>query len=95
MPLSNPSAADSLLANLIHDLRQDLGTIETSVYCLNLISDAKQARTREYLRIIEQQVERAAGRLSEAGAELTRMQAQSAETAEACDLTNSVTSAVT
>ena len=95
MPLSSTPPAEALLANLIHDLRQDLGTIETSVYCLNLISDAKQPRTREFLRTIEQQVERAAGRLSAASAELTRMKAQRAETSEACDLTNSVTSAVT
>ena len=95
MPLSSTSAAEALLANLIHDLRQDLGTIETSVYCLNLISDAKQSRTREFLRTIEQQVERAAGRLSAAGSELTRMKAQRAETPEPCDLTNSVTSVVT
>jgi len=95
MPLSSTPPAEALLANLIHVLRQDLGTIETSVYCLNLISDAKQTRTREFLRTIEQQVERAAGRLSAASAELTRMKAQRAETSEACDLTNSVTSAVT
>ena len=98
MPLSSPSsltAAEALLADLIHDLRQDLGTIETSVYCLNLSSDAKQARTRDYLRTIEQQVERAAGRLSAAAAELMRMQAQRAESTEARDLTKSVTSAVT
>lgn len=95
MPFSSSSAAEALLANLIHDLRQDLGTIETSVYCLNLISDAKQSRTKEFLRTIEQQVERAASRLSLAGAELSRMKAQRAETAEACDLTNSATSAVT
>ncbi|MEO8372768.1 MAG: hypothetical protein ABI806_26525 [Candidatus Solibacter sp.] len=95
MPLSTSSPAEVLLANLIHDLRQDLGTIETSVYCLNLISDAKPSRTREFLRTIEQQVERAAGRLSMAGAELTLIKAQRAETSETCDLTNSVTSAVT
>ena len=95
MPISSKSAAEVLLANLIHDLRQDLGTIETSVYCLNLISDAKQSRTRQYLRTIELQVERAAGRLSVAGAELTRMQAQRGETVDVLERTNSATSAVT
>jgi K+-sensing histidine kinase KdpD len=95
MPLSSSPSTEALLANLIHDLRQHLGTIETSVYCLNLGSDAKQSRTREYLRTIEQQVERAAGRLSVASAELTRMQAQREEALEIFDSTKSATSAVT
>ena len=89
------STAETLLATLIHDLRQDLGNIETSVYCLDLIAEPKQGRAREYLRIIEQQVELAAGRLSMASSALTRLQLQRSETAEVLDLTKSTTSVVT
>jgi len=95
MPFTTPPAAEALLADLIHDLRQDLGTIETSVYCLNLNSNAGESRARDYLRTIEQQVERAAERLSLAGAELTRIKAKRAETSDTSVLTSSVTSAIT
>jgi len=96
MPFSHSSTTtEALLTDLIHDLRQDLGNIETSVYCLNLIAEPKESRAREYLRTIEEQVERAADRLSAASAELTRLKAQRAEGAPALDLTNSATSVVT
>ena len=95
MPSSKPSTAETLLATLIHDLRQDLGNIETSVYCLNLATDPKLPRGRDYLRAIEQQVERAESRLAGASAALARLRAQRGEGVENLDLTNSATSAVT
>ena len=95
MSLSSSSSAEALLANLIHDLRQDLGNIETSVCCLNMIDEPMESRAREYLRTIEQQVERAAARLSAAVAEMTRLEAQRGDGAPALDLTNSTSSAVT
>jgi uncharacterized protein involved in exopolysaccharide biosynthesis len=87
--------AETILIDLVHDLRQDLGSIETSVYCLGLLGDSAQTRARGYLRTIEQQVARAESRLSEAGAALTRLRAQRGETAEILDLTKSATSSVT
>jgi hypothetical protein len=95
MPSSKISPAETILIDLVHDLRQYLGNIETSVYCLGLLSDSAQTRTHGYLRTIEQQVARAERRLSEAGAELTRLRAQRAEAAEILALTKSTTSAVT
>ncbi|MEO8594147.1 MAG: hypothetical protein ABI759_12575 [Candidatus Solibacter sp.] len=98
MPSYSPSTAETLLADLIHDLRQDLGNIETSVYCVNLAGDStvrKQVRVQEYLRLIEQQVERAADRLTRASVELMHLRVQRPETAEVRDLTKSATSAVT
>ena len=37
----------------------NLGNIETSVYCLNLVTDPTQSRVQNYLCTIEQQVARA------------------------------------
>jgi len=90
--------AEIWLADLIHDLRQDLGNIETSVYCLNLIADSgapRQPRERDHLHTIEEQVQRASEKLSIASAELVRMRNQRAESADDRDRTNSTTSAVT
>ena len=95
MPMSKTSPSETILIDLVHDLRQHLGNIETSAYCLGLICDSTQTRVHSYLHIIEQQVARAEGRLSEAGAAVSRLRTQRAEPAEILDLTNSTTSAVT
>ena len=95
MPSSKFSPAENILIDLVHDLRQYLGNIETSVYCLGLIGDSANTRVSGYLRTIERQVASAEGRLSEAGAELNRLRAQRAEPAEILALTKSTTSAVT
>ena len=95
MPSSKSSPSETILIDLVHDLRQNLGIIETSVYCLKLLSDSAQTRTLDYLRTIEQQVARADRRLSDAGAEMSRLRAQPAAGDEVLVLTNSVTSAVT
>jgi hypothetical protein len=95
MPSSKTSPAETILIDLVHDLRQHLGNIETSAYCLGLICDSSQTRTHSYVHIIEQQVARAEALLSEAGAAVSRLRTQPAEPAEILDLTNSTTSAVT
>ena len=89
------SPAETLLIDLVHDLRQNLGNIETSVYCLTLLEDSVQSRAHSYLRIIEQQVASAESRLSQASAELHGLQAQPAELAEILDFTKSTTSRLT
>src|SRR5689334_17508193 len=38
------SPAETILVDLVHDLRQHLGNIETSVYCLGLVSDSAETR---------------------------------------------------
>jgi len=70
--------SEELLARLVHDLRQPLSTIENSVYYTQLMLGPEQAREREQLRVIEQQVDHAALLLSEAAAELTRLRSQRA-----------------
>lgn len=89
------SPAETILVDLVHDLRQHLGNIETSVYCLGMVSDSAQTRAHRYLRTIEQQVAHAESRLSDAGAALSRLRAQRAEGAESLDFTKSTTAAVT
>ena len=95
MPSSKSSPAENILIDLVHDLRQYLGNIETSVYCLGLIGDSAHARAGGYLRTIERQVAGAEGRLSDAVAELNRLRNQRVEPAEILALTKSTTSAVT
>jgi hypothetical protein len=60
-----------------------------------MLSDSAQPRAHGYLRTIEQQVARADSLLSEAGAAVSRLRAQSIESGEILDLTKSTTSAVT
>jgi len=69
----NSTEPDQLLKNLVHDLRQPLGTIETSAYYLGLLLHIAPPQAREQIRIIEQQVDRAARLLTEAVAELNRV----------------------
>ena len=79
------SDCEQLLKNLVHDLRQPLGNIETSVYYLDLI--AGDPHVREQIGAIAHQVERAAALLSEAVAELHRRQTTLVATAaQACPL---------
>jgi hypothetical protein len=95
VPLSKLSPAETILIDLVHDLRQHLGNIETSAYCLGMLSDSAQPRADGYLRTIEQQVAHAESRLCEAGAAVSRLCAQRAEADEILDLTKSATSRVT
>lgn len=86
--------AEQLLINLVHDLRQPLGIIETSAYCLNRSSDRSESRTAEHLRVIERQADAASALLNEVAAELRRRRAQAAST-ESLPLTKSATAVVT
>ena len=92
---SKISPAETILVELVHDLRQHLGNIETSVYCLGLVSDPVESRAHRYNRTIEEQVANAESRLSDAGAALNRLRAQRSEAAENLEFTNSTTVGVT
>ncbi|MBZ5619257.1 MAG: hypothetical protein LAQ69_11120 [Acidobacteriia bacterium] len=63
----------------VHDLRQPLGNIETTVFILNLLLGDVPGKVPEHLRTIERQVEVAARTLNEAAAELRRLRAQRTE----------------
>ena len=94
MPSYTTSAAETILVDLVHDLRQYLGNIETSVYCLELQSNPTHTRSLDHIRTIQRQLAHAESRLSDAGAALNRLRAQGRED-EILALTNSATSAVT
>ena len=61
-----------VLVDLIHDLSQPLGNIETSAYCLERALDTASPRAQEHLRLIRHQVEQARVMLVAATAELAR-----------------------
>ena len=82
------NASETALANLIHDLRQPLGNIETSMWCLSSLTAAADARVRDQLALIERQVEAAERMLAAAAAELSRSRIQRAEVAASREVTN-------
>jgi len=92
LPLTD---SDAVLAELVHDLRQPLGTLEYSACYLDLLLGEAQGAVREQLRIIQQQLDLAARLLTEAAARLPRPGVQRAAVGESLDLTKSETAAVT
>jgi signal transduction histidine kinase len=76
MQSSTIPRSEELLGNLIHDLRQPLGNIETSAYLLNLITPPDQTAAHAQLLAIERQVNQAARLLAEASAALAGLLAQ-------------------
>jgi hypothetical protein len=95
MQSSTISRSEELLGNLIHDLRQPLGNIETSAYLLNLVTPPDQTGAHTQLLAIERQVNEAARLLEEASAALAGLRAQRVDAAESFDLTKPATAAVT
>jgi len=70
------TTSEEIVSSLVHDLRQPLGNIETSVFYLDLILGHPQGRVREQLHSIEQQVAQATRLLHQAADELRRLQGQ-------------------
>jgi signal transduction histidine kinase len=93
MPLHD-GPAEKLLRNMVHELRQPLGTIEASAYLLNLTLRDADGHANEHVSVIERQVDLAARILNDAAAQLRRLYAQPAETTSR-DFTKSETAAVT
>ncbi len=86
--------AEQLLADVVHDLRQPLGTIQSSTFLLNWLLRDAPPEIHVQLRIIERQAKLAACILQEAAAQLCPAPAQHAE-AGALEFTKSQTAAVT
>jgi len=84
--------ANEKIAELVHELRQPLGTIGDSAFYLGLLLKHADPAVREQLRLIEEQVERACRVLSTSAADL-RESLHCA--AESLDLTKSQTSVLT
>ena len=83
MPSFTASDSEQIVARLAHDLRQPLGTIETSVFCINLLLGQERAAVQEQLRIIERQVCHAVRILDQAVEETRQNGAHRAKTATA------------
>jgi signal transduction histidine kinase len=83
MPSFTASDSEEFIARLAHDLRQPLGTIETSAYCMNLLLGQEHTAAREQLRIIERQVGHAVRILNEAVEETRQGHAPRAKAATA------------
>ena len=88
--------SDEILHSLVHDLRQPLGNLETSLFILEMVLDDPSDRVREQLRIMARQVAQAAQLLESAGGEL-RYAPDHRETAgsDSLPFTKSATAAVT
>lgn len=84
-----PNASEAALANLIHDLRQPLGNIETSMWCLSSLTGSADPKVREQVALIERQVEAVELLLASAAAELNRARVQRAEAAVNLGMTRS------
>ncbi|MGA2271559.1 MAG: hypothetical protein ABSH44_24100 [Bryobacteraceae bacterium] len=89
------SECEELVARLLHDLRQPLGTIGTSAYYMELVLGQEDGPAREQLRLIERQVDLAVRILNEAAAEARHLRDRRAEGAgESPALTKPATAAV-
>jgi hypothetical protein len=91
------TSSDEILHSLIHDLRQPLGNLETSLFYLDLVLSHPSSRVREQMQAMERQVTRAVELLHRASQELhaLRVQPGSAAAPENLPLTKSATAAVT
>lgn len=67
MPFSTP---ETLLINLIHDLRQPLSNIEGTTYNLAALTAPADRRIHDHVRLIERQLEEAERLLAAAAAQL-------------------------
>jgi hypothetical protein len=92
-PSNRCREAEDILLRCVHDMRQPLGTIETSVFVLSMLLGDLAGQVPEHLRTIERQVAVAAQTLNEAVAELRRLRARRSE-AESVEFAESGTVAV-
>ena len=94
MNCSGRADTQEFLADLVHDLRQPLGTLEYSACYLQMLLGESQEAIQQQLRIIQQQIDLATQLLTEAAARLPRG-FQLADTGDSLDLTKSETAVVT
>ncbi|HWB86021.1 MAG TPA: hypothetical protein VG675_17900 [Bryobacteraceae bacterium] len=83
------------MAELVHDLRQPLSTIENSVYYLKILLGSGPADALEQLRLIEQQINCAARSLAAAARVLGTGRPHSTGAIDSLDLTKPETAGVT
>lgn len=93
------TSSEEILHSLVHDLRQPLGNLETSLFYLDLVLGDPPARVQEQMRVMERQVAKAAQLLNRASEELRALQGQhkalNGAAPESLPLTKSATAGVT
>jgi cob(I)alamin adenosyltransferase len=94
------TSSEEILYSLVHDLRQPLGNLETSLFYLDLVLAHMPSRVSEQMRIMERQVAQATQLLHRASEELRALRSQGladdgAAVPASLPLTNSATAAVT
>lgn len=92
--------SEEILHSLVHDLRQPLSNLETSLFYLDLVLENPSVRVYEQMRVMERQVAQAAQLLDRASEELRALRGQrtadeGAGALESLPLTKSATAAVT
>ena len=87
--------SEEVMARLVHDLRQPLGTLVYSTCYLQMMLGDAPGEVQQQLRVIQQQLDLASRLISDAAARLPRSQLQRAAAGESLDLRKSETSAVT
>jgi hypothetical protein len=93
-------SSEEMLHSLVHDLRQPLSNLETSLFYLDLVLENPSVRVYEQMRVMERQVAQAAQLLDRASEELRALRGQrtadeGAGTLESLSLTKPATAAVT
>jgi hypothetical protein len=73
------TTSDEILHTLVHDLRQPLGNLETSLFYLDMVLDQPSDRIRDQMRLMERQIAQAMQLLHRAGEELRAARAQRVE----------------
>jgi signal transduction histidine kinase len=95
--MNSKTLYEEILNSLVHDLRQPLGNIETSIFYLDLVLARPSVRAREQLRTMEHQVARVTQLLQRAAEDLRSMRTQdsAASTEASFNLTKSASAGVT
>ena len=94
------TSSEQIVHDLIHDLRQPLGNVETGIFYLELVLEQPSNRVSEQMQIMARQLAQAAQLLHRASEELRALRTQrtmdgGAGMPESLPLTNSATAAVT
>jgi hypothetical protein len=50
------TTSEEILHSLVHDLRQPLGNLETSLFYLDMVLDQPSDRIRDQMRLMERQI---------------------------------------
>ena len=69
------SSYEKILVDLIHDLRQPLGNMEITAWCLDRAADPRSARVQEYMQRMREQLDQAESLLAAASADVENVRA--------------------